>query len=75
MEYHFRVVQIKTKKGNHGVQSGVDYYMTKSRRKFKKKKTRPQTDTKETKGQRLRSALVLGCVWSLRTVCAWQQDL
>lgn len=71
MEYHFRVIQIKTKKGNHGVQSGVDYSMTKSRRKFKKK-NRPQTDTK---GQLLRSALVLGCVWSLRTVCAWQQDL
>lgn len=74
MEYHFRVIQIKTKKGNHGVQSGVDYSMTKSRRKFKKK-NRPQTDTKETKGQLLRSALVLGCVWSLRTVCAWQLDL
>lgn len=42
VEYHFRVIQIKTKKGNHGVQSGVDYYMTKSRRKFKKKKPDPR---------------------------------
>lgn len=42
VEYHFRVIQIKTKKGNHGVQSGVDYYMTKSRRKFKKKNPDPR---------------------------------